>query len=477
MSMQFTGIENVNEFYTTHYLAAILEGDLKGTVFKEWSEQGDERKPHEKLRALATDFFKFKAQLDDEENLDRRLTLHREFASKFLYALGYEPGLRHHDLAHGTVPVIAEVRRSDGAPVLWCIQAVDAAAGEQEDPLNLPLVEAPSIQELISAEIFARDEPPRFVLVFGESQVLLIDRTKWPEKRLLRFDLVDLLGRKETDTLMVMAALLERRRIWSDDGQSLLDTLDESSHKHAFSVSEDLKYALREAIELLGNEAVHYIREVKKQKLFERGLDAELSRECLRYMYRLLFLFYIEARPELGYAPIGNDAYLKGYSLESLRGLELVELTTDESLNGTYLHESLALLFELIFKGAKPANQTEIFSQGLAEPIHGIFQLAPLRAHLFDPAATPILSGVKLRNHVLQRIIELMSLSRGSDKGRGKDKRRGRISYAQLGINQLGAVYEALLSYRGFFAEEDLYEVKRKDNKYDPLETAYFVGK
>lgn len=30
----------------------------------------------------------------------------------------------------------------------------------------------------------------------------------------------------------------------------------------------------------------------------------ELSRECLRYMYRLLFLFYIEARPELGYAPM-----------------------------------------------------------------------------------------------------------------------------------------------------------------------------
>ena len=39
-------------------------------------------------------------------------------------------------------------------------------------------------------------------------------------------------------------------------------------------------------------------------------------------------------------------------------------------------------------------------------------------------------------------------------------RRRGRISYGTLGINQLGAVYEALLSFRGFFAEEDLYEVR-----------------
>ena len=48
--------------------------------------------------------------------------------------------------------------------------------------------------------------------------------------------------------------------------------------------------------------------------------------------------------------------------------------------------------------------------------------------------------------------------ARTPPRGDGR-RRRGRISYAQLGINQLGAVYEALLSYRGFFAAEDLYEV------------------
>ena len=60
-------------------------------------------------------------------------------------------------------------------------------------------------------------------------------------------------------------------------------------------------------------------------------------------MYRLLFLFYIEARPDLGFAPMKSEAYRKGYSLESLRGLELMPLTTDEEKDGHFLHESLKL--------------------------------------------------------------------------------------------------------------------------------------
>ena len=84
----------------------------------------------------------------------------------------------------------------------------------------------------------------------------------------------------------------------------------------------------------------------------------------------------------------------------------------------------------------------------------------------------PLLNRVKLRNRVLQRVIRLMSLSRPVKGRRG---RRGRISYAQLGINQLGAVYEALLSYRGFFAEEDLYEVKKAGDAPDDLASAWFV--
>ena len=52
-------------------------------------------------------------------------------------------------------------------------------------------------------------------------------------------------------------------------------------------------------------------------------------------------------------------------------------------------------------------------------------------------------------------------LAKGSGR-KGKNQRGGFISYAQLGINQLGAVYEGLMSYTGFIATEELYEVAKK---------------
>jgi type II restriction/modification system DNA methylase subunit YeeA len=266
-----------------------------------------------------------------------------------------------------------------------------------------------------------------------------------------------------------MAALLHKDSICPEDGIPLLDTLDENSHKHAFAVSEDLKYSAREAVELLGNEAIFYIRNVSKKGVFgEREtekLDAQqLTQECLRYLYRLLFLFYIEARPELGFAPMKSDSYRMGYSLESLRDIEITPLTTEEARNGTFIHESLLTLFRLVFEGFNP----EQLSLGSGKDT---FKMLPLKSHLFDPDKTPLLNSVGFRNVVLQRIIELLSLSRP----KGGFNRRGRISYAQLGINQLGAVYEGLLSYSGFFADDDLYEVKKADAPYNELDTAFFV--
>ncbi len=360
--------------------------------------------------------------------------------------------------------------------------------------------EEETLADVVTKRVFGMQEPPRWVLVASFGQLVLIDRGKWNEKRLLRFDLAEILGRRERSTLEATAALLHREHTCPEDGIALLDTLDENAHKHAFAVSEDLKYALREAIELLGNEAVHYLRTTRRKGVYsgEEALDdkpEELTEECLRYMYRLLFLFYIEARPELGYAPMNADAYRMGYSLETLRELELVKLTTDEARNGHFFDDSIRLLFDLVFEGfpkrqaAGEGTQTNLLDlpQGpggdgasgdgadvAPAPAHHTFRIAPLKSHLFDPAKTPTLNKVRFRNHVLQRVIELMSLSNPKKSGR-KKARRGRISYAQLGINQLGAVYEALLSYSGFFAKTDLYEVKKAKDDYNELENAYFV--
>ena len=492
MALDITGISNENEFYTSHYIAAVLENDLKG-VFTEWNRKETEencKSPVTKLTGVARQYFSFRKNLREAGN-GENLELRAEFAQALLEALGYEMQPMERELEGDIyLPIISEVCRTSGAPELWIIQAVDAS-DEGIDPFSLSPIrdqyltgeaalsmlpsndtEAPSFEELLNRHIFTRPEPPRFVLLLSAFQVVLIDRSKWNRKRLLRFDLQEIFSRRERTTLQAMAAFLCRDSLCPAEGMALIDTLDENSHKHAFGVSQDLKYALRESIELLGNEAVLYLRTVRKDKMYDGALDEQqLSMECLRYMYRLLFLFYIEARPELGYVPIKSEVYRTGYSLESLRDLEHVQLTTEESLDGSYIHESLSTLFTMIWEGYRGEDRKDMHSLGDDIPRIGEFDIAPLKSHLFDPAQTPLLGKVKFRNSVLLKVIQLMSLSR---PGNGR-ARRGRISYAQLGINQLGAVYEALLSYRGFFAQTDLYEVKKPDTEYDELEAAYFV--
>ena len=238
--------------------------------------------------------------------------------------------------------------------------------GDDEDPLALRPHQAqyhgeappPDLasrrrpgDEIVTRRIFGHRHPARWVSApLSRTRSCCSNGGKWTHNRLLRFVLDDILGRRETPTLQATAALLHRDCLLPSEGMSLHDTLDDNSHKHAFAVSTDLKHALRECIELIGNEAIRYLREVRKERVYghdDEKLADQLGREALRYMYRLLFLFYIEARPELGFAPVNAEPYRKGYSLEHLRDLELVRLTGNESLNGWYMHESVQTLFRL----------------------------------------------------------------------------------------------------------------------------------
>lgn len=516
--MALVGINNENEFYSNHYLGEVFTSDIRD-VLEPWiaqenaareaeraaREQGKDvepgyRAPWNQFNSLATEFFRKLAEHEKQRQIPQRLADQRNRWQPLLKALGYEITPQIQMLDDDTpLPVLARYNSTDGSPWLWIVEAHDQEEGTL-DPLALSLLTAQfpadtdkhkrdslrkkangeyrSWQDLLSTAVFTQNEPPRFVLLLGNRQLLLLDRTKWAQNRLLRFDFEEILSRRETDTLKATAVLLHKDSLLPGSGAPYLDSLDDNSHKHAFGVSEDLKYALRESIELLGNEAMHY--------LIDRGLanytgnravdPDELSRECLRYMYRLLFLFYIEARPELGYAPMTAKTYLQGYSLETLRDLEMIPLTSEEDRNGRYFHDSLNMLFKLVREGYNGGVKMQSdLESGDRITIHSHqFSVPRLESHLFDANNTRILNRVVFRNETLQQIIQAMSLSR---PGKGRFNRRGRISYRQLGINQLGAVYEALLSYRGFFASEDLYEVKKAGEEFNELETGYFVSK
>ncbi len=494
----FAGIANENEFYSHHYLAEVFKGDIKAKLdaweAAEAEHEGDEafRTPQKRLQGWAQKWFAIRGQITRAKDDAEKLALFMQMQTGLLQALGYSI---QKDAASNPVELVA------GQPLpLWALLAKDASShnsaaqlalqppqlaivpaylpgAEDEDLLDQTLsclhyggadVPTPLVGEswasLVSEALFGADHAPRYVLLVGLDEWLLLDRYKWPQNRALRFTWSEILDRKDSATLQAAAALLHKTSLAPGEGNSLLESLDENAHKHAFGVSEDLKHALREAIELLGNEAANQLRQQASDS--NRGffsgknqLDpADLSLECLRMVYRLLFMFYIEARPELGYVPIAkSEVYLKGYSLESLRDLELKNLNTPQARDGVYFDKTLRRLFKLVAQGCGLSEQQDINSVAGAKDT---FALAPLDSRLFDETTMPLLAKVEFPNHVWQTIIRLMSLSRA----KGKNK-RGRVSYQLLSINQLGAVYEALLSYRGFFAVEDLYEVKPGKSK------------
>lgn len=494
----FAGIANENEFYGHHYLAEVFKGDIRALI-ESWQaaeeaaaqspaageaaaevrtdSRADSRAPHKRLAGLGGKWFAALATLARLRDDGERLQAHQQLHAPLLEALAYPLKPRQIELQAGMlVPVWAAFGEAHQAPQLLIVPAYQPGR-EDEDPLDHRLTAAhyggqeipPAFSrlswlEILTEALFGTEQPPRYVILVGFREWLLIDRYKWPNNRLLRFDWTEILDRKDTYTLQAAAALLHHDSLAPNQGASLLDGLDENAHKHAFGVSEDLKYALREAIEALGNEAVRQLREKAQasKQGFYTGKDAvdagELSLECLRLVYRLLFLFYIEARPELGYVPIQkSEIYARGYSLESLRDLELTPLNTAAARDGLFFDATLRRLFSLIGQGCGAAAQQSV----LAGSVKEAFALAPLDSKLFDPEATPLLNQVRFPNHVWQRVIRLMSLSNSKQKGH----KSGRVSYQLLSINQLGAVYEALLSYRGFFAPEDLYEVQPEPKK------------
>ena len=495
MSIDLTGITNKNEYYTNHYFSTVFEENTSAAI-SGWNtaarESEEVRTPWSLLRQNARQYYAAHDKFVRSSVNLQVLANIKMLADSYLKSLGYpeaKPEVVTVDESL-SVPVYLEMTKSNGAPLLWVLLSAskESDAGIMESfvfnagdidedaagALNKGVLGEMANEDLVTKILFGSAEPPRFIMLIGMNQIALIDRNKWNEKRYLQFELEEIFSRMENTTLQAMAVLLHKDSLCPDDGKILLDELDEQSQKNASGVSQDLKYALRESIELLGNEVLYDMKTRLGRDLDAEPVDAgQLTLECLRYMYRMLFVLFIESRPELGYAPIKAQSYYSGYSLESLRDIvDNIRDDVNEVGDGYYLHETLAKLYELIYNGY-PKTEDELKKATGSDSLHDMFLIAPLKAHIFDPEYTKMITAAKLRNSCMLRIIDLMSLTRATGR---KNSRRGRISYANLGINQMGAVYEALLSYRGFIAEHDLYEVKRAGDSFNELDVGYFVS-
>ena len=400
------------------------------------------------------------------------------FDQQLLDFLGYSSG---YDITVGRNPdgeesAYLEVRgtasREDSAPLLIVLAepVTDIAdlLDKNSPTLLRPIIEpvpgstekierTDSVARYLSAR-FVDDTPPQFALVLAGSFMLLTAAERWQEGRYLAIDLGLLFERNDTkrggavDRFLACASA--KALAPSAEGTTWFATVLEDSVKHTEKVSEDLREAVRDSIELIANEVVNRRRRAGLDPL-PAGEAQPLAKQALRFLYRILFLLFAEASPELEIVPTGATDYESGYGIDRLRDLAVVDIPTRG--DGTHLYQSLAVLFTQIQSGHNDLRLAEAAAPDPEAPMSEGLEFHPLEADLFSAKATVHIDEVGLGNAALQQVLQKLLLSKESAK-----KDRGFISYAELGINQLGRVYEGLMSYTGFFAETDLYEVAPK---------------
>ncbi|MFJ3931638.1 hypothetical protein [Streptomyces sp. NPDC090029] len=531
MSTDFDSFSNRGEYFAAHYFAEQLGSDLKKGLFATWAlREGDEhdprKTPRELLRSLrgaylsedVRGYFAEAAERDagDEvrpnthNNPEWRKRL-AEWHHTVLQALGFEATpteVTVHRAGHDHTLTVAY--HGHGIIALDCGWAADNDAalnatgpGRLLHPLRVSASETYETGPALASWLFqselgeAGGPRPRFVLLLCGGVLVLADRQSWNEGRFLAVNLDAALERNDRGQqgeLATIAALfsLDMLRPGENDQSRTIDALLRSSSANAAGVSGELRHGLQRSVEIIANEVLARMAEpennvtpadIESPKIpFAR----ELTRESLRYLYRILFLLYAEARPELGILPADDGSYEAGYSMARLR--ELVErdeeLVEEEARKGFHLHESLDVLFNKVNFGHRPYGteadddqpgddeETRKAKAARRSEDRGL-RFEPLRSELFEPRSVRLIGrgvldprsdedsdphwlDLRLRNAALHEVLRLLTMKKGKRGERG-----GFISYRNLGINQLGAVYEGLMSYTGIIAEEELCEVAK----------------
>ena len=330
---------------------------------------------------------------------------------------------------------------------------------EAWEPVDLGDPDAPVLEGAEPVESVSRalstlmtdEHGPAFALVLAGQWALVAERERWPEGRWLAVNVQLVVERYEAtrggEVERALTCLDARSLLPTAEGETWWAATLEDSAAHTVGVSKDLREGVRSSIEIIANEVVRR-RSARGLEPLAQERAQDLALQSLRYIYRIIFLLYAEASPELGVLPVGATEYDAGYGLDRLRELALRELHEESAQAGTHIFESLDRLFRLVDEGHN--EQVPAAEEGSFDGL--VFR--PMRADLFRPVATALIDEVGLGNGALLRVLRHLLLTKENGKSG-----RGFISYVELGINQLGAVYEGLMSYSGSFATERLWEV------------------
>jgi hypothetical protein len=472
---ELKGLET-HEFYSRFFVETAL---LKQEQMNVTSEEA------KKFMGLGEGFYK---RFNDLSIHSHDKEKQKEFMGWFHTNLVNELGYKNLE------PRVYETKGKDGIVIrgtvklvddeeLWLIEGHAGYSFNEEDPFEITPncssvhlldeefnVDKSKNYRKIFDELFSdENESVGWAIYLAGEKTFLLEKEKWLDKgTFIEVDWQEAFNNKSSDTFKAILGLFGARGFKVENGEIPHNLLAETAHREAHGVTKSLKYSVRDALEILINEVLDshkqnsspYIENIINTR--PEDLAKDLSGQGLRYLYRLLFLFYVEARGrESEILPVKSPSYQLGYSLENIRNLELANKSSIK--NGNFIQQTLERTFTLMFSGynineyAEFEENIEEDDDVLDEAIYSAgFECPKVGALLFDPRYTPVFDEVKLSDAVMQKVVAKLSLA---EVGSGKKAKTQRISYANLGLNQLGAVYEGLLSLKAVITDRDYYTV------------------
>ena len=191
-----------------------------------------------------------------------------------------------------------------------------------------------------------------------------------------------------------------------------------------------------------------FIRDAKREQYSEED-RAEIFENAVYMLYRILFILYAESRQLL---PVDQP----GYSKYSLQGLVI---------KAADMH-----------RGVIPAEDGSLW-QDLLQLCTWIdvghlgegFEIASYNGGLFDNQTKPYLSQHKIPDVYMAEVLWTLGCIPGKN---GKDYQM--IDYRDLAVRHLGSLYEGILEYKLFIADEDMFIRSNPDGEveYIPVREA-----
>jgi len=251
----------------------------------------------------------------------------------------------------------------------------------------------------------ARHHGSRWAVLFNGTHLRLLDAGGLFARRHLEFDL-DLVADDEGSGAALWATLGAEAEVQSAAGPTLAD-LVAMSDTYGVSVCRALRDGVLSA-------SADVLRALVGRR---RRLDlASAFDQALTIVYRILFLLFAEAR---GLVPVWHPVYRESYSVDGLRAAA-------ERGRATGLWDALRAVTRLAHAGCRT----------------GDLNVTAFNGRLFDHARAPLAERRDLDDEAARRAL-LALTTRPSPQRAG----RQRIAYGELGVDQLGAVYETLLDF------------------------------